>query len=506
MISVVVLLVCLTLRILPRILWKDFDGTDSHFHFYYIDLIRKNEHRIPKNEPRVLGGTNDCTYPFFYHWLLSYFPVKFLDFWDKFSGCIFDFLNGVIVLFFLSLIKEVSFDEYCLIMAFYVIAPGLTFSFIGPRPYSLTPRNFSQFVFAISCLFLVMGSAVYSATGVFLFFLASMGFAVLLLSSQFGTQVLFSILLFNFFNLKTELVLLLSVFLSILIFRGFLISQVKAHIFHLEWYFKYNYQFVQHKTNFKKLVKIIKEKNLRGIFYELVFYNQIFTSIFRHPTFFISLFVGLFFFFDGKLDVYQEQIIFLLLPLFVVFVITNFGKARVFGEAERYIEFAYPLQAFLFLSLVSQNYIEYILSTMILYNLIWYSYNLYQIKYQNSSMYSYKYLFSYLKKDNINLLCLSNNESYIFLRNTDVNIIGFLVNISLKGGYRKFFDSFFSNYPLVNPGNLKEICRDYCVTHILENKRIKKKEVVNYKKAIASMNAFSKIYDDERYVLYERAI
>lgn len=108
---------------------------------------------------------------FFYHWLLSYFPVKFLDFWDKFSGCIFDFLNGVIVLFFLSLIKEVSFDEYCLIMAFYVIAPGLTFSFIGPRPYSLTPRNFSQFVFAISCLFLVMGSAVYSATGVFLFFL-----------------------------------------------------------------------------------------------------------------------------------------------------------------------------------------------------------------------------------------------------------------------------------------------------------------------------------------------
>jgi hypothetical protein len=499
-----ILIFCLALRIAPRIIWKNFNGTDAYFHLYYIELIKNNHHRIPKLEPRVLGGSNECTYPFFYHWLLSFFPERFIAFWDKFSGFIFDFLNGILLLFFLSLLRKINFSENCIILAAYIIAPGLTFSFIGPRPFSLTPRNFSQFIFFISCASLINSSSHHEIVNGFFFILSAIGFAILLLSSQFGTQVLFALLLASFFYLKVGAAIVLGVFLGAILFRGFLVSQIKAHIFHLEWYLKYNYSFVQHKTNFKKLVRFIREKNLRGVFYELVFYNQIFTSFFRHPTFFIALFLAFLPVSKSSLTIYQNQIIFILVPLFVAFVITNFGKARVFGEAERYVEFAYPLQIALFLSLISQEYFKYILFLMLAYNLTWYFYNLYQIKHQFASKYSYKNLFSHVAKDNVTLLCLSNNESYMFLGNTKARIVGFLVNISLRGTYKLFFDNFFRKYPLVDPGYIKEICEKYQVTHILRNKKIQEQESTQYESALEKLKLFGQIYEDECYTLYEK--
>src|SRR5688572_23940041 len=144
------------LRALPRIKWKNFNGTDSQFHCYYIDLIRSNGHVLPERENRVLGGSNECTYPYFYHWLLSFFSKSFVEFWDRFSGFVFDALNGLLVLLLLSTVREFNLYESCLIMAAYMIAPGLTFSFIGPRPYSLTPRNFAQLVFTAACAFLIL--------------------------------------------------------------------------------------------------------------------------------------------------------------------------------------------------------------------------------------------------------------------------------------------------------------------------------------------------------------
>lgn len=505
-ISFLVLLSCLTLRIFPRILWKDFNGTDSHFHFYYIELIKKNNNRIPNCEPRVLGGSNDCSYPYFYHWLLSFFPVKIIEFWDKFSGFIFDFVNALCVILLVALHQEVSFSIGCMILASYIIAPGLTFSFIGPRPYSLTPRNFSQFIFCLGCLFLILSTLYGGAFNYFFYISATIAFAILFLSSQFASQVLCFILLGSFFDLRIGATILMGFLLGIILSKGSLIRQIKSHILHLEWYFKHNYAFVQHKTNFHKLFKLVKEKKVRDIFYELVFHNQISTAILRHSTYFVSLFLGLFLLSSGDLNNIQKETLFLLIPLFLAYVITNFGKARVFGEAERYIEFAYPLQIFLFLSFVPDTYIKSVLALMAAYNLLWYFYNLYQMKHQNLNVYSYHKLLLYLKKENINLLCLNNNESYIFLRHSNVNIVGFLVNISLLGKYHDFFKKFFIKYPLVNPKNLKELCGEYKVTHVLRNKQINAMETYNYETIINSIDGFMRVYEDNKYALYEKSI
>jgi hypothetical protein len=506
LISIIILAASLYLRLFPRLKWKEFNSTDSHFHYYYAELIRRNGNGMPERETRVLGGSNECTYPYFYHWILSYFPTNFLNFCDRFSGFVFDFLGGLTVLFLLAHLMPLSVTESCLILAAYMIAPGLTFSFIGPRPYSLTPRNFSQLIFALACACLILMTSMQGAAYVILFAAAAGLFSILLLSSQFGLQVLIALLIFGFFNWQASAAIIAGGLLSLLFDKGFFITQVKAQIMHLEWYFKHNYAFVQHKTNFSKLVKLISERDVRGVFYEIVFFNQISTTFLRHTTYFLALGLGVFAWQAGSLVLEQRQTLMLLFPLLIAFIITNFGRARVFGEAERYIEFSYPIQMFLFLSLVPQKYMGWVLIIMLAYNFVWYLYNLYQIKSQSASTYSYNPIFDVLKTKDATLFCLGNNESYLFLRNTQAKIVGFLVNISLRGSYVGFFEKFFTRYPCVNPDCVADLCRQYAVTHILQNKQNQEAKVYAYEKVVENVGGFKPIYEDEKYILYEKAL
>ncbi len=141
---------------------------------------------------------------------------------------------------------------------------------------------------------------------------------------------------------------------------------------------------------------------------------------------------------------------------------------------------------------------------ILFYHLLWYTYNLYQIKIQSASIYKINNLVNLLKKDNINLLCLSNNESYSFLRYTKVNIIGFFVNISLEGKYEHFFKNFFTQYPLVNSDIIENLCEDYHITHIIQNRNTKEHDYIKYNNILKKMNGFHRLYVDDKYELYEK--
>lgn len=499
----IIALSALALRLSPRLIWKDFNGTDSYFHFFLINTIKNNKHKILEKEKRILGGSNCYTYPYYYHWVLSFFPNKFLVFWDKFSGSIFDIIIGGFlawVLYHYSLIKV--HDTY-LVFSAYILSPGLTFSFIGPRPFSLTPRNFSQFIFTISICCLII--ALSDVSGGYelrcgLFILASCLFALLLLSSQFGTQVLLFLLLAGFFNIYITLCIILSFFIGIIVSKGFLITQIKAHIHHLEWYFRYNYAFVQHKSNFSAIFSHIKSKNIRGIFYECLFFNQLISSFFKHTTYFLAVVLGIIYLCYDNIEYSQSLILVFCLSMLVPFILTNFGKMRVFGEAERYIEFVFPLHFFLFFSFLSESLTTATSQFLLIYNFIFYLYNLRQIKSQFSSLYDFNNLTQKLTNDDI-LLCLSNNETYIFLEKTKASFVGFLVNITLEGSLNAFFKDFFIRYPMVNPKEIKNLCERFNVTHILKNKR--HGLVEEYSHELSQLGTYLPCYEDEFYVLYE---
>jgi hypothetical protein len=502
-ITCVILLFALVLRLLPRLLWKNLNGTDNHFHFFLINTIKNNQHIIPIKEQRIFGGSNWYTYPYYYHWLLSFFPNNFIIFWDKFSGSIFDIIIGWSLGWLLYHFSIVNEKEMYLFFSTYILSPGLTFSLtVGPRPFSLTARNFAQFIFTIACCCLLISLSCISwdySLRIFFFVLASFFFAILLLSSQFGTQVLIALLATGFFNLYIPLCIILGFCIGIILSKGFLITQIKAQIHHLKWYFRYNYTFVKHKSNFFTLFSHIKTKNIRGIFYELLFFNQLTGSLLKHPTYFLAIVLGLIYWSDNRINHLQCLILSICLSVYIPFVLTNFGKMRVFGEAERYIEYVFPLQIFLFFSFISTASINIIIYSLLTYNFIFYFYNLYQLRSQNHHQYDFDNLTKKLRNDHM-LLCLSNNETYIFLNKTKTNLVGFLVNITLKGQLDTFFKNFFICYPMVNPKEIKNLCNHFKVTHILKNKHHGFLEEYDY--AINQLENCAIYYEDETYTLY----
>ena len=42
----VIALSAIALRLSPRIMWKDFNGTDSYFHFFLTKTLKNNKHKI----------------------------------------------------------------------------------------------------------------------------------------------------------------------------------------------------------------------------------------------------------------------------------------------------------------------------------------------------------------------------------------------------------------------------------------------------------------------------
>jgi hypothetical protein len=495
------LLLVLYLRVYPRLNGRQLLGTDTNFHFYYINLIKNNNNRMPLRETRIIGGSNNCTYPYFYHWLLSYLPSAALCFLDKYSAVIYDLICAVMVVWLLSYLMPINMYGILLIISCYLIAPGLTFSFIGPRAYSLTPRNFTQMLFCFACAFWILLPTISSNFFYLFFTLSAIFFSFVLLTSQFGLQVILFLVLAGLYDHDLLLIMIVAVLFAVFISKGFFIRQVIAQIRHLEWYYKYNYSFVKHKTDWKKLYNVIANLDLRGMAYEALFFNQILVGIVRHPLHFVSIILFLLYGLNSSNEVEHRAGLLLFIGL-IGWLVTSFGKGRIFGEAERYLEFYVPIQYFLFFLYMSNISNIYIFGlSLLIYNLIFYLYNLYQIKKQLYVPDTFiRDAAKFIDSSNNTVLCLSNNELYFFLKQTKAKLVGFLVNISLEKPYGDFFKNFFYKYPFVNLSKVDDIVSQYSVTHLLINKNhINKYESESsYKKIV--MN-YKNIYENESYMV-----
>ena len=61
----------------PRLKLPHAIGSDAYFHLLMARTIRENGHRIPSEVPRVLV-CRPYTYPYLFHWLLSFVPDRCL--------------------------------------------------------------------------------------------------------------------------------------------------------------------------------------------------------------------------------------------------------------------------------------------------------------------------------------------------------------------------------------------------------------------------------------------
>ena len=467
---------------------KNQSSTDEAFHFYYIDLIKSNSNSIPEYNANVLGeGPKACTYPSMYHLILSYLPLDFLKKYGHLTALIYDILNGIFLSLFLFKLTKIDFSFYFLITGFFLIFPSLIFPAIGPRSFSLTPRNFSQFLW--SCSYLCLLCFLQDQSIFWLQFSAILG-ALNILSSKFFVQYI--ILLSVFVSVLTlsanGLFFLMNCFVfATLIGRKRLYQQLKGHIEHSWWYINDGIKFIQVRWQWSIIYRYIKELRIRDLWQILMFQNPLARGIILN----LPLLLYVVFNKDSVGDPLVDFSYFIATGSIFYFILTQFSYFKPFGEPERYLE--YSLSPFIFLAVYSYPSFESI-SFIIIYCLVFCAYIL-RIRKNNPldlDNRNTKEAVEFIKRlGKKRILCTNNNETYLFATRTDKILMGFFSNNQKSA----FYPYFYHVYPEVNTDNFRSLVMKYEITHIIINK---KSTIHN----LYDVNGFKNILENDLYQIY----
>ncbi|MBL0941521.1 MAG: hypothetical protein IBJ00_02150 [Alphaproteobacteria bacterium] len=249
---------------------------------------------------------------------------------------------------------------------------------------------------------------------------------------------------------------------SFVLDRKNFLSQIKGQILHSHWYILEGIKFIEERWEWIKLLQLLLAFDLRQAWQLIMFHNPVTRGIILNLPFFLLLAqINNIASFDS-LEYFSLVIISISVFLWSL---TQFSIFRAFGEPERYLEFSIPAFFYLFYSLPFSNTLK---AFALFYSLAFYAYNLYLMN-KAKTFKTYQSITeaqSLLKSENVkNLLCATNNETYLFAEKHNI-LVGFFIN----NIYSDFYHFFYEKYPDVNPNNLKELCSRYKVSHILINK------------------------------------
>ena len=463
-------------------------STDEAFHFYYIDLIKKNNNSLPDYNQNLLGeGPKACTYPSMYHFILSYFSIEFLKKYGHLTALFYDILSGILLSLFLFKFTKIDFSFYFLITGFFLIFPSLIFPAIGPRSFSLTPRNFSQFLWSCSYLCLL---CFLEDQSVFWLQLSAILGALNILSSKFFVQyiILMSLFVSVFTLSENGLFFLMNCFVfAALIGRKRLYQQLKGHIEHSWWYINDGIKFIQVRWQWRTIYSYIKELRIRDLWQVVMFQNPLSRGIILNFPLFLYIIFN-----DGlSHDLLTDFSQCIIAGAVFYFILTQFSYFKAFGEPERYFEYSLP--PFIFIIFYTHPSFESILF-IIIYCLIFCAY-MFRIRKNNTpdlDNSNTKEAIEFIKRlDKKRILCTHNNETYLFATYTDKILIGFFSN-NQKGA---FYTYFYHIYPEVNTDNFRSLVMKHEITHIIINK---KSTIHN----LYDVNGFKKILENNLYQIY----
>jgi len=171
---------------------------DGTYHKYLIDLIRENNHKVPKKHPRILPETKINTPPLV-HWILSFLPERTVVRIAPVFGAISDLIQCIVIMIFAYWVFESGFIKGIPALEGAILAGGvfaLTPKLAQGRPMSsrlrLSARAPGSLFVSLALIWLIIGLR----TQQLLFLLiAAVFLTAVLLSSLFSTQALFISLL-----------------------------------------------------------------------------------------------------------------------------------------------------------------------------------------------------------------------------------------------------------------------------------------------------------------------
>ena len=231
------------IRWFPRLRLPDSIGSDAYFHLTMARTIRENHHRIPEHVPRVLV-CRPYTYPFLFHWLLSFVPEQFTMSAERLASPLIDTCYVLLTFAFaFEIDRRTAFTADPVSTALWCAAlVGLSPAFLsvgpGPRAYGATPRTLGQLFFLVyvgaSILFQVTHLWVWVA-------LSSVAVAALSITTKFGNQaVVFVSIGLALAGYWVPLATALGGYvLSAIVTRGKSIRVLRGQINHSIFYFKH---------------------------------------------------------------------------------------------------------------------------------------------------------------------------------------------------------------------------------------------------------------------------
>jgi len=180
-------------RYIPRRLLPDAVLSDAYFHLAMSREIRRLGHQLPARVPRV-ELSPDYTYPYLYHWLLSWIPDRHLPVAERLSGAVVDAVYTLLTYFIaVKLLPQlgVSADSAAGPALLATLLVGLHPAFlvmgVGPRAYGASPRPLGQLAF----LAYIAGCAFYLESAAWPWLVVAIGSAALMpVTSKFGMQAM----------------------------------------------------------------------------------------------------------------------------------------------------------------------------------------------------------------------------------------------------------------------------------------------------------------------------
>lgn len=346
------LVAALILRALPAIQGRVLFSADRDYHLSYVELLRSTKHRIPRQDPGILGP-GELTYPYGYHRLLSYLPAGAIPWLDRFSAVVFDLVVAVGATALLRQYGGLSPARALAITGCYLLVPGLSLLHHGPRAFSLTPRSFSQALVAGSVLLLGWHPHVGSFVPVAL---AAVGLTFAVTSSKFSLQ--FSLFVLPIaallaWDARPVLALAVALVLAPLVSGGYFVRQFRGQVAHLRWYARRNQGFIMEKRGGPAFWRQIRDRDFAALGATLLNRNVVTSALVREPIVFVAA---------GRFALDRPQASSLVwfgcvaTTALVPYVVTSVGRARVLGEAERYLEFAIPAAWVFFWGTIGREY------------------------------------------------------------------------------------------------------------------------------------------------------
>ena len=364
----ILMLLCFFLRAIPRLRLKNVFLSDTYFHLYCSEVIRKNSFRLPIKLPRVILNHN-FTYPFLYHYLLAVFPPQYRLWMERLTGAIFDTISvGLVYLFSLWAIqqgRDIVFQKEVpiLIAAFYAFSPGLLRLGSGPRAYNGSPRVVGETLYLLHLLTAYYAYRTHSYPCLAVSLLAG---ATLIITAKFGGQVmlLFGVLFAAFVSYQYLFVLAACLLLAVVLTKGHAWKVIQGHIIHSIFY-KNHLQAVFLYPNIRTFRQYLR--SLFSAIWKVVRFFRLWEALqwyykeqyFLHLLFTIYPQFVLCFYYILKLYPLNSLDLFLLVWMgagLIWFFITKFRPFLFLGEGERYLEYALFPSIFMMIKYLSGKY------------------------------------------------------------------------------------------------------------------------------------------------------